>query len=648
MQNTQSTQQQENSSKKINKKKAIKLSLYIILAIFLLFVLLSALSIKPAINAYKSSINGQNDLIAAEQAIKKQDISQAAIEITKSKENFESAQKNLRYLAWLRIIPYAGIQYNAANHLVRAAAQITSGLSETLIAAEKISAPIEFGKVKTAKSITANTKKEILKNIYESIPTFQLALSQIELAEIELNQMPKIGTLKKINDAKQKVSDNMPMLKEYMTMVVKLSKIIPSIAGYPNEQTYLFLLQNNSELRPGGGFIGTYGIIKTKDGELTQLKTDNTYNLDQKSNINVEPPWQLKEYVDPNMKSWYLRDSNWSPDFPTNAQKAVWFYQNEGGAEKEFNGVVAITPTFIEYLLEVTGPIEAKGETFNAENITDRVQYLTTGLYEGKVVILEQTTRKSIIGDLGRNLVKKIFTMKKSEWPKLFEAIQKGFDNKQASVYLYNPDAQKAIEAQGWAGKVNQNTKNNDYLMVVDSNMASLKTDPFMKRTIQYDLKPDGKARVSITYENKAVPSLLTTRYRTWTRIYVPLNSQFVEVDGNEGSLELYPNGKDYEITQELNKTVFGTFINIETQETKTVTFDYILPKNVVDQIKKGEYKLIAQKQNGANKPYLKINFTAPKNINEFSPADLGKLLNNNNVQFETNFQSDKEFIVKF
>ena len=33
------------------------------------------------------------------------------------------------------------------------------------------------------------------------------------------------------------------------------------------------------------------------------------------SDIEIEPPWQIKKLAAPFNKSWYMRDSNWSPDF---------------------------------------------------------------------------------------------------------------------------------------------------------------------------------------------------------------------------------------------------------------------------------------------------------------------------------------------
>ncbi len=619
----------------------------IVLIIIGLFILLVLGSIYPGLNAYKSAMQGKQDLVEAEKAVKDQNFAQATTTLKKSSDNFRRAKNNMYFLVWLKIIPYVGIQYSAAEHLVKAAYNITSGLQETTLSIENIIKPLQAENVKSARGVSENQKTEIIKNIYNASPNFAESSSKIKMAEIEINRMPTFLTLQKITDAKKQVNQYLPLISDVMEQVAQGSKLLPEALGYPNEQTYLFLLENNSELRPGGGFIGTYGIIKIKGGELTKLKTENVYNLDYPSKIQVTAPWQFAKYVDPKIQSWFLRDSNWSPDFPTNAKKAIWFYKEEGGEEKNINGVVALTPTFIEYLLEVVGPIKARDEKFTAENITETIQQHTTGQYEGKIVILEQKTRKGIIGDLSKALLGKIFLLKKDKWPELLKTVQKAFLDKQVFVYFDDKNKEKMLEKNDLAGAVDQNTKNSDYLMVVDSNMASLKTDPYMERNIAYTIEPNGQAKVAITYTNNAVPALLATRYRSWTRIYVPKGSEFLSVENNEKGLDLYNSDQSYEISEDLNKSVFGTFINIETQETKTITYNFILPKYVRDQIKKGEYRIIVQKQAGVINQDLIINYNSTNPIKSVSPQDIGKIENNKAI-FTTELQSDKEFIIKY
>ena len=84
---------------------------------------------------------------------------------------------------------------------------------------------------------------------------------------------------------------------------------------------FLLLLQNNMELRPGGGFLGQYAVIKVKNGEVVSSFFEDANLLDQRITARVTPPWPLTQYMQ--IKKWKFRDSNFSPDFPTNVEKAV-------------------------------------------------------------------------------------------------------------------------------------------------------------------------------------------------------------------------------------------------------------------------------------------------------------------------------------
>jgi hypothetical protein len=43
---------------------------------------------------------------------------------------------------------------------------------------------------------------------------------------------------------------------------------------------YLILFQNNLELRPAGGYIGNFGILKVKNGQIVSLETHDTNIFD--------------------------------------------------------------------------------------------------------------------------------------------------------------------------------------------------------------------------------------------------------------------------------------------------------------------------------------------------------------------------------
>ena len=639
--------------KKINYRKILKISGIVISAILIILFGLVRISVKPASSAYYNAMQGKSDLLLAQKALQEMKISGAIKAITSAEEDFKRSQESLSKLKWIMLIPFASTQYRASDRLLTAGIQISSTLKETLEVVEIITAPIEFKDVKQIGGITPEQKEELLKNLYQSTPTLESAQSKLELAEIEIKKMPSFGVAKEIKEAKEQVSSYMPQAKQYLEKAVILSRLLPKFAGYPNEQSYMLLFQNNTELRPSGGFLGSFGILNVKSGEISDLKTDDTYNVDNPAETNLDPPWQLPKLVHPALDTWYLRDANWSPDFPTAAQNIEWIYHHEGG-EGDFDGIIAITSTFLEYLLEITGPVSVAGfpKEFNSENVTELIQY-----HVGKRFAelgLEEEFRKDLLGELATEIVGKLYSLPQEKIIPLLQTLSSTLEEKHFLLYSHDEETQKFIEKENWGGKIEE-TSIEDYFASIDANMASLKTDAFVKRKINYniDLNNEDRAKVKVilTHINNAPGfSWKTTRYRTWNRIYVPLGSELITIDGNEKGAQFYKErGMTYEIIDELDKTSIGTFTSIEPKEERDLIYEYYLPEKLSKSLKNDSYKLKIQKQPGTINPELTINVNTSNTIKSFTSEEIGTLLENNKkVEYKTDLLTDLEFTINY
>ncbi len=139
---------------------------------------------------------------------------------------------------------------------------------------------------------------------------------------------------------------------------------LPTLLGIGTPAHFLLEILDSTELRPGGGFIGNYGIATFHGGRLTTAHITDTYLLDKPfesagHTIPYPPAYSwFAHYLAPS--SWSLRDSNLDADFPTAARYGESNYEREGG-NVPLQGVIAITPSFIEQVLNITGPIEYAG-----------------------------------------------------------------------------------------------------------------------------------------------------------------------------------------------------------------------------------------------------------------------------------------------
>ncbi|HYT44150.1 MAG TPA: DUF4012 domain-containing protein, partial [Methylomirabilota bacterium] len=173
----------------------------------------------------------------------------------------------------------------------------------------------------------------------------------------------------------------MPLLQTWLETVEKLLPIAPTLLGIGTPTNYLIEVLDSTELRPGGGFLGSYGIATLSAGRLTAAHITDTYLLDNAykaagHSIPIPPAYAWFDLA-PN---WSLRDSNLEADFPTNARYAEEIYLREGG-KVPVQGVIVMTPALIQQTLEITGPIYVPEfhEMVTSQNLVDRIHYYLLG-----------------------------------------------------------------------------------------------------------------------------------------------------------------------------------------------------------------------------------------------------------------------------
>lgn len=354
------------------------------------------------------------------------------------------------------------------------------------------------------------------------------------------------------------------------------------------EKAFLLLFQNNLELRPGGGFIGSFGILKVRDGHITHFMVHDTGNFDGRIPDTVEPPYPMKETL--RIPSWKLRDSNYSPDFSENVKWAEDFY-HMGQGQEQFDGVVGITANVLSSFLRVTGPVELEGfpGTYGADNAVLDLEYQVEQGYLKQDIDFGE--RKSVMGILGLEILARV---KELSFPKKYELFQVMLDDlhrKDVQLLFRDEALQASVVAAGWDGRLDSDW-NDDYLLLVDANLNSWKSDFYVKRSYRYtvDLSRDvPEATLSVTYKHTATAKdWLTKDYQTFLRVYTPKGSFLSGVENA---------AKEPVFGEFANKKYFGALIHVPLGTEKTVTFRYTLPQ----EIRQTWYDMKMEKQAGLN-----------------------------------------------
>jgi len=424
--------------------------------------------------------------------------------------------------------------------------------------------------------------------------------------------------------------------------------LLNKVLGFEGTRTYLILFLNNTEMRPGGGFIGAYGLLQVDNGVPHLLKVEGTEILDNSGNKDFEsvPPAPLAKYL--KVSRWYFRDSNWSPDFSVSAQKSIDLFLKQGGlgTVPKIDAVIGFTPTVIEEILKIHGPIKINGEEFNADNFTEKLEYEVEYGYSQRG--LEFSQRKDIIHELAQSLMTELRLDLFKNWQKYYTLLQKVLKEKQIVMYSSNNEEQAVLSQKDWAGKMKPTSQ--DYVLWADANLGSLKTDVALDKELTYTIVPDKNgrfvAKVKMKFKHKGSFNWRISRYRDYARVFVPVGSELIKATG---AMDMEKSSKPGAVDQgiENGRQWFGAFIAIEPGQVGELSFEYYLPEIVVDQIRNNNYELTVQKEIGTIATKLTLGLDFGKKLISAYPGEAVSNYGDNRYDLVSDLREDRIFNVK-
>ncbi len=594
-----------------------------------------------AASLYDHLISAKTNIAAGDMAFAQEDIRSA-------RESLARLQKAIRFFSFAKAIPGISENVSAAEKIARAGDTLLDAFDTSLSVASNAIHVFYAPSGRNLESVTALQKKKIVREFLKALPTLVGVNANVTLALSSIKSIDDGALMTPLKMIKGELLDKGTALARLFTLAGPLIEAGPQIAGFSGERTYLLLLQNNTEVRATGGFIGTYGILKVKDGEISYVRTDNVYNLDDRapSSLKVKPPRPFLEYFPPKERWWYLRDSNWSPDFSDVADTAQWFYAHEGGKE-HLDGVIAFTPDVIASLLTIVGPIDVSGVRFTSENFVDELQYqVEKGIDRAGIT---ERNRKEIVGTIMRSILDRAYAIKTDRLKNLSDLFRRQLDEKHILLYFNDPSLQDVARMFGWSGEIRSAV--GDYLMVIDSNMGSLKTDSVMKKSIRYSLTENKDssliARLEMTYQNNGRYSWKTTDYKDYVRAYAPDGSTLLRAEGamtRNGT----PNTGALDTTAEHGTVSFGSFIQVPIGKTRTLVLEYELPKRIKEQVAAGLYTLAIQKQSGLSTQEFVGSFQFIRPIKQKGTSMLTTLEKPNRAILKSTSYTDQSIALEF
>lgn len=157
----------------------------------------------------------------------------------------------------------------------------------------------------------------------------------------------------------------------------KLAPLLPNMLGANGTRNYLLIAENNVEIRANGGFGGSQGVITVNNGQMSVGDFRARIQVDDEDALPVTDEEQMLFNTITNHMGTNTGDALYTPDFPRAASMAAQLWEMEEG--DRIDGVIALDPVFLQYMLKLVGGVELPDGT--AVDGTNAAKVLMSDVY---------------------------------------------------------------------------------------------------------------------------------------------------------------------------------------------------------------------------------------------------------------------------
>lgn len=508
-----------------------------------------------------------------------------------------------------------------------------------------------FRAASTLKMIYAGKSNYPIQDFAETLDTVKNTLVSFEAVE-------KSGDLSETDTKQFHEFDNEAQ------MVSGIVSAAPFLMGIEGKKTFLILFQNNMELRPGGGFIGSYALATVDKGHIRDFTIHNTYDADGQLKNHIEPPFAIRRYLP--QGNLYLRDSSFDVDFGNSAQSAAYMLEQETGIKSDV--VIGVDLTLVKNLIQAIGPVYIP--EYN-ETVTGNTFFAQTEKHAEQNFFPGSTQKQDFLRSLFSSLLQKIQNEKNISYVSFFKQLAEAIPQKHLMIASSDTLYQQELNLSNLSSSLIDSRQNgsgviNDFIGVNDANLGANKSNYFLTRSIAHlaalDKSGVVQETVAVSYRNQSQAGIWPGGdYRDYLRVILPGNTNLLDIAIDKDRQNMVPaitdssryeangftapNGLEVEKTEEQGKTIYGFFITIPAGASRTVTITYSLDQKSNLAYPSVKYNLKVFKQPGTDKDSYSFTFNYPDQYKAFE-ATKGIRNDGNQSNFSGNLLTDQSIEV--
>lgn len=503
---------------------------------------------------------------------------------------------------WSQVYPYISLGAYRLPYIYPAYSSLQQGLglAETGLTLKNHLTPL------LTNSMQGNSINQI--DVEDVLIKLESLIPHLEQFNSTLNhpQLHNLSQLLGKNHQYQKAVAFSTDIHQQLSTITSSKSAVIELLGFTQPQHYVVLLQNNMELWPTGGYMGSYAEFQLDQGALKNLQVQAIDVPNGQIKGYVKSPEPITTYVhqggDP---GWTLRASNWDPDFPEGLTTIDWFF-SEGGIEP-IDTLIGINLIPIIDFVDAIGGIELID--YQVKLTADNF-YATTQQHTSYDFFPGSTQKTDFLSSLSRQLLLDFESNPTQFVAPLAKTVYENLQTNQIIFATKEPHLQQLFNILNWDGGIDQVVCLPefphcipDYVHLNETNLGVNKTNCCIDRNFTHHIEIDS-TNETITHtlklhyinHNPPVPKPPENwggGYRSYNRLYTPQSSKLLSINESD-NLPISFDLIDTSIIKD--KQVIAFPILVPGNQSRDYTIKYQV---TYDSLNQTAYQLLLHKQSG-------------------------------------------------
>jgi hypothetical protein len=359
------------------------------------------------------------------------------------------------------------------------------------------------------------------------------------------------------------------------------AKLLPTMLGGDGPRNYLLLSLNSAELRTPGGIPGAIAVVHAQNGALSLDQRTSATALGRAAEP-VLPLTKSEKVLYDERLGTYMQNVVSTPNFERSGELAQAMWKLKTG--ETIDGVVAIDPIALGYILSATGPVNVgSGVTLDSSNAA---KFLLSTVY---AQIPDTTAQDEFFAGATRSVFA-VLTSGKLDSTKLLDALSRSAGENRIHIWSAHPAEESKLSGSTLAGALPKSNSASTAFGVYFNDATGAKMDVYLKSSIGVAAavcRSDDRPNYDVTVNLKlaapldaatSLPSYVTGRYafgvkpgrvRTNVYVYAPPGSQpfSVTIGGKEVAFASAPLD---------GHPVVGAVVEMGPGESSTLVFKFV------------------------------------------------------------------------